>query len=413
MGERTHADVLMKTKKSNRKNNREKKMKKYFVVFLLFLGVLSGVTSLAASDRFAFVTSEGDNNLAVIDLNTEKIVKTLPTGQTPHALAFTKDGKGYVNNRGSKELTVIDGNKFEVIRTIVLPATSMLVALSPDDKTLAVVYKDALKVSFLDTATDAIIKTIVIGKEPDGVFKGAMMRHPYWSKDGNFVYATDDVNNNIVKIDAKTAEIKATIALPGPSHYLHPSLDGKLLYSVNEAEKGGGTSVTVIDGNTDKIVKDVPIPLETGEQGSLHHGEFTRDGKYFFVCNEGGRTVAIMDTAKQEIMKTVKAGMGAGHPAMTRDGKYIFVIHHKDNVVTVIDVPKQEVIKTISVGAGKKQAHASYFTPDGKYLYMINAEDNVMNKIDVTKMEVVSKFTVGKSSMFFGVKEGNEFPSTE
>jgi hypothetical protein len=40
----------------------------------------------------------------------------------------------------------------------------MLVALSPDDKTLAVVYKDALKVSFLDTATDAIIKTIVIGK---------------------------------------------------------------------------------------------------------------------------------------------------------------------------------------------------------------------------------------------------------
>jgi len=388
-------------------------MRKAAIMMTAFLTLCSFAIAAGASDRFAFVTSEGDNNLAVIDLNTEKIVKTLPTGKTPHALAFTKDGKGYVNNRGSKELTVIDGNKFEVIRTIALPATSMLVALSPDDKTLAVVYKDALKVSFLDTATDAIIKTITIGKEQDGVFKGAMMRHPYWSKDGNFVYATDDVNNNIVKIDAKTAEIKATIALPGPSHYLHPSSDGKLLYSVNEAEKGGRTSVTVIDGNTDKIVKDVLIPLETGEQGSLHHGEFSRDAKYFFVCNEGGRTVAIMDTAKQEIVKTVKAGMGAGHPAMTKDGKYIFVIQHKDNVVTVIDVPKQEVLKTISVGAGKKQAHASYFTPDGKYLYMINTEDNVMNKIDVAKMEVVSKLTVGKSSMFFGIKEGNEFPSTE
>jgi YVTN family beta-propeller protein len=388
-------------------------MKKHFVVIMLFLNMLFVGSASAASDRFAFVTSEGDNNLVVIDLNTEKTVKTLPTGKTPHALAFTKEGKGYVNNRGSKDLTVIDGNKFEVIRTIALPATSMLVALSPDDKTLAVVYKDALKVSFLDTATDAIIKTITIGKEPDGVFKGAMMRHPYWSKDGNFIYATDDVNNKIVKIDAKTAEIKATIALPGPSHYLHPSSDGKLLYSVNEAEKGGGTSVTVIDSETDKIVKDIPMPLEAGEQGLLHHGEFTKDGKYFFVCNEGGRTVAIMDTVKKEIVKTLKTGMGAGHPAMTRDGKYIFVIQHKDNVVTVIDVDKQEVVKNIPVGNGKKQAHASYFTPGGKYLYMINVEDNMMNKIDAGKMEVVSKIPVGKAAMFFGIKEGKEFPSTE
>jgi YVTN family beta-propeller protein len=388
------------------------KMKRHVVV-IMFLSMFCTALVSAASDRFAFVTSEGDNNLAVIDLNTEKIVKTLPTGKTPHALAFTKDGKGYVNNRGSKELTVIEGNKFEVIRTIALPATSMLVALSPDDKTLAVVYKDALKVSFLDTATDAIIKTITIGKEPDGVFKGAMMRHPYWSKDGNVVYATDDVNNKIVKIDAKTAEIKATIALPGPSHYLHPSSDGKLLYSVNEAEKGGGTSVTVIDSKTDKIVKDVPIPLETGEQGSLHHGEFTRDGKYFFVCNEGGRTVAVLDTAKQEIIKTIRVGMGAGHPGMTRDGKYIFVIHHKDNVVAVIDVEKQEVVKSIPVGAGKKQAHAGYFTPDGKYFYMINAEDNIITKIDVSTREVVSRIPVGKTAMYFGIKEGKEFPSTE
>jgi len=388
-------------------------MKKAAIVLTAFLTFCSFAAAAGASDRFAFVTSEGDNNLVVIDLNTGKIVKTLPTGKTPHALAFTKGGKGYVNNRGSKELTVIDGNKFEVIRTVALPATSILVALSPDDKILAVVYKDALKVSFLDTATDAIIKTIAIGKEPDGVFKGAMMKHPYWSKDSRYIYASDNVNNTIVKIDPATGEIRATIILPGSNHYLHPSKDGRLLYAVNETTKGGGTSITLIDSESDRIVKDIPIPLEAGEQGLGHHGEFTRDGKYFFVCNEGGRTVAVLDTAKQEIIKTIKAGIGAGHPAMTRDGKYIFVLQHKDNVVTVIDVSKQEVIKTISVGTGKKQAHASYFTPDGKYLYMINAEDNVMNKIDVAKVEVVSKLPVGKSSMFFGIKEGNEFPSTE
>jgi YVTN family beta-propeller protein len=412
MGDGAHADVLKKAKKCNSKDTMEGKMKRCFVVLMLCLGVLPAVTALAASDRFAFITSEGDNNLSVIDLTAEKTVKPLSTGKTPHVLVFTKGGKGYVNNRGSKDLTVIDGNSFEVLKTVVLPSTSFQLTLSPDGKTLAIAYKDALKISLLDTSTDTITRTIAIGKEPEGVFKGAMMKHSYWSKDGRYVYASDNVNSAIVKADAATGEIKATISLPGPNHYLHPSPDGKLVYAVNEAEKSG-TSVTLIDSITDKIVKDIPILLEAGEQGLLHHGEFTKDGKYFFVCNEGGRTVAIMDTAKQEIVKTLKVGMGAGHPAMTKDGKYIFVIQHKDNVVTVIDVNKQEVVKNIPVGIGKKQAHASYFTPDGKYLYMINAEDNILNKIDVSKMEVVSKIPVGKTAMFFGIKEENEFPSTE
>ena len=89
---------------------------------------------------------------------------------------------------------------------------------------------------------------------------------------------------------------------------------------------------------------------------------------------------------------------------MTRDGRYIFVIHHKDNIVAVIDTAKQEVVKNISVGTGKKQAHGGYFTPDGKYFYMINAEDNLMNKIDVAKMEVVTRISEGRSAMYFGIK---------
>ena len=388
-------------------------MKKTAALLLVFLLSFFLRNAAAETDgRFAFVPSEGDNNLMVVDLIAEKMVKTLPTGKTPHALVFTKEGKGYVNNRGTKDLTVIDGNTFELIKTIPLPATSFQLALSPDGKTLAVAYKDALKISLIDTSTDAIIRTMEIGKEPAGAFKGAMMKHPYWSRNGKYLYASDNVNNTIVKIDADTFEIKAAIPLPGSNHYIHPSPDGKLLYAVNETTKGG-TSVTLIGNATDKIVKDISIPLEAGEPGLGHHGEFTRDGKFFFVCNEGGRTVAVIDTAKMEVIKTLKVGMGAGHPAMTRDGKYIFVIHHKDNVVTVIDTAKQEVIKDISVGTGKKQAHGSYFSPDDKYLYTIDAKDNMLVKIDVAKREVVSKIGVGKSAMYFGIREGKEFPGTE
>lgn len=380
----------------------------WFVITLLMCSNIFA----AEADRYAFVTSEGDNNLTIVDLIAEKTVKILPTGKVPHALVFTKEGKGYVNNRATKDITVIDGKSLAVLKTIPLPATSFQLALSPDNKVLAIAYKDSLKVSFIDTATDNIVKTIQIGKEPESGFKGALMKHPYWSKDGKYLYASDNANNTIVKINMESYEIKAVIQMSGSNHYIHPSGDGNLLYAVNETTKSG-TSVTIIDGKTDRIIKDVPVPLEPNEAGLGHHGEFSRDDKYFFVCNEGGKTVAIMDVAKKEFIKTLQVGMGAGHPAMTKDGKLIFVIHHKDSVIAVIDVDNQKVVKNISVGTGKKQAHAGYFTPDGKYFYMINAEDNMMIKIDVGKMEVASRFPVGKSSMYFGIKEGDEFPSTE
>ena len=153
------------------------------ILFLAGAGHVLAGKNQAETERYAFVTNEGDNNLIVVDLNTEKTVRVLPTGKAPHALAFTNKGKGYVNNRGSKDLTVIDGNRFEVITTIPLSATSFQLALSPDGKTLAVAYKDALKVSLIDTSTDSVIKTISIGREPEWAFKGAMMRHPYWSRD--------------------------------------------------------------------------------------------------------------------------------------------------------------------------------------------------------------------------------------
>src|SRR5574342_176902 len=76
----------------------------------------------SSSERFAFVTSEADNSLMIIDLKTEKMIKTLPTGETPHAIVFTKTGKGYVNNRSSTDLTVINGNTFDIVKIIPLPA---------------------------------------------------------------------------------------------------------------------------------------------------------------------------------------------------------------------------------------------------------------------------------------------------
>ncbi|HET6515951.1 MAG TPA: hypothetical protein VFG09_12380 [Thermodesulfovibrionales bacterium] len=54
----------------------------------------------------------------------------------------------------------------------------------------------------------------------------------------------------------------------------------------------------MIDSETDRVIKDIPIPLEAGEHGLGHHGEFSKDGKCFFLCNEHIKDGGFMNKTK-------------------------------------------------------------------------------------------------------------------
>ncbi|MDY6897942.1 MAG: cytochrome D1 domain-containing protein, partial [Cyanobacteriota bacterium] len=190
---------------------------------LLILIVCAGIASAQMNlpwekERFAYVTNEGDHNLMVLDLEQEKTIATLETDKAPHSLVFDNDGKGYVNNRESNVLTVIDGNNFEVIEDILLPATSFQLELSPDKKTLAVGYKDALIVSFIDTKTLEPMASVPIGRQPAGT-EITRMKHPYWSNDGKYLYVGDNVNQTVVKVDVQSFDVASTIPVAGTVHH--------------------------------------------------------------------------------------------------------------------------------------------------------------------------------------------------
>lgn len=375
-----------------------------FSVLLAFYSAVSAATFPAwEQGRFAYVTNEKDDTLVVIDLKTEKTLTTLQTGKIPHALVFTPEGKGYVNNRGSQTLTVIDGNHFKVTNTIKLPATSFQIALSPDHKMLAVGYKDALQVSFVDTQTDTLLATVKIGEEPAGT-KTTRMKHPFWSKDGQFVYIGDNVNRTVVKVDARNFKVAATIPVAATGHHFVLHQDGKHLYVAHENNTDGGTSVSVIDVATDTVLKNIMIPLGKDEKAKGHHGTFDHSGRYFFFCNEGGTTVTVIDSTDMSVVKMLQAGMGAGHAYFAKGGQYAYIVPHKDNVVTVVDVAKQEAVQSIPAGKGKKLGHSGYFSADGRYFYVLNAPDQLLVKIDLQQRATVSSMPVGKKPLILVVR---------
>lgn len=365
-----------------------------------------------AQARRAFVTCEADDRLVVVDLLTMQVLKSLPTGKTPHVVVFTPGGKGYVNNRGSPSLTVVDAHRLEVVRTIPLPATSFQLALSPDGRTLAVACKDRLALLLVDTATDTVLRTVELGPPPAGAPGGALTRHPLWSADSRTVWVPDCAHNTLVHVDAATGALLATLPVPAPVHYLHRWPDARTLCAVTEGA-GASSYVVLLDDNATTPAHLRPLPFPAAEKPYLHHGQLAPDLASFFVCRDGGREVLVLDVEGGQQLAQIPTRPGPGHAASSADGRRMFVIHHRDSVVSVIDVAQRMVIKTIQTGAGAKHAHACYLSADGGRFYVANAESGTLVAIDTATLEVAGSVAVGNTPMFFGVQEGEAFPPTE
>ncbi|MDH3349538.1 MAG: hypothetical protein OEM02_15745, partial [Desulfobulbaceae bacterium] len=316
-------------------------------------------------------------------------------------IVFAGHCRAYVNNRGDKFLSVIDTAKQQVVGKIELPGASLQLELSPNGETIAISYQKELKLSLLDVKTETITATVTVGENTNPDHKGRIMVHPFWSKKGDFIYIQDNINKNVVKVDSKTFSVSAKIAMPGANHDLMASENGKIIYAIN-GKTSKGTSLTIIDSLSDKIVSDIAVPLLEGEKGKGHHGEIDRNNTLYF-CNEGGRSVTLVDLKDLKAVKNVETGKGPGHAVLSVDGKYMFIIPHKDSLVSVVDTSTREVIKNINTGDGKKLGHSAFVTNDGKFLYVINVPDQKIIKIDTNKLEVVSRVTIGKNALAFGV----------
>src|SRR4026209_804282 len=95
---------------------------------LLITGMLVAATSMTAQvpglTGTIVVTNKTPATATIIDVGSGRTLATLPTGQGPHEIAITRDGRTAVvtaygaQGRGGNTLTVIDVPGRKVVRTI-------------------------------------------------------------------------------------------------------------------------------------------------------------------------------------------------------------------------------------------------------------------------------------------------------
>ena len=300
---------------------------------------LAAVCGAAHAQGTAYVSSEKDDALTMIDLATLTVEGTVPTCKRGRHIQLTPDRKIMVACTDSNAADVIDPATGKSLRRVPLGDEPEAFDISPDGKTLYVSNEDAAEASFIDAASGKKLQSIKVGQEPEGVKVSA---------DGKTLYVTSEVASLVHVIDVATAKITKNVKVGKRPRRMALTPDGKELWVTNEL----GASVSIIATATHTVTDTIKLEVKGARAQDITPVGIlmARDGKRAFVALGKANHVAFVDVASRKVSNLVLVGKRAWNVALDKAEAKLFVVNGLSDDVTVVDVAGAKPIKSIPVG---------------------------------------------------------------
>ncbi|MBC3932845.1 PA14 domain-containing protein [Undibacterium curvum] len=352
--------------------------------------VSSAVTTNAAVSSMATIiepqvnktyrvwTVNPDNNsVSVIDPVTNKLVKEIPVGTNPRALARSADGRIFVTNKDAATISVINPVTLLVSGSLTLPYASQPhgILFSPDGAAFYVALEATGQVIKYDATTQTVIANQFIGNNPrhiamTGDSKQILVSRfitPALPGEGTAKVDVSKRGGEVVVLNASNLSVLKTIALMrsdssnadgdgrGVPNYLGAaaiSPDGKTAWipsKKDNLERGG-----LRDGNALDFASTVRATSSKIDLGLLQEnlaarvdhafsGLATADvyhpsGAYLFAALESSREVAVVNAYTGLELQRVVVGLAPQSLAISPDGNKLFVQNYMDRSVSVLDL---------------------------------------------------------------------------
>jgi len=304
----------------------------------LILGLATAMSVHAQG--VAYVSSEKDNALTLIDMKTLAVTGTLATCKRPRHLLRSPDGKQLMTACGdSNQADVIDIASGKSARKIPLGDDPEAFDLSPDAKTLYVSNEEEGALSFVDAATGKITASVKVGKEPEGVKVSA---------DGKTVYVTSEAANLVHVIDTASAKLTHNIKVGKRPRRFALTPDGAQLWVSNELD----ASLSIIDTKSHTVTGTVKFEVKGMRASDITPVGLvmTRDGKRAFVSLGRANHLAFVDVASRKVTDLVLVGKRAWNVALNKAETQAWVVNGLSDDLTVIDIASAKPLKTLAVG---------------------------------------------------------------
>jgi len=317
------------------------------------------IAALAPAGAWAgtlVVLNKAEATASFIDVDTGKVVATLPTGQAPHEAATSPDG--------SRVLATNYG-------TAAAPGSSL---------------------TLFDVAKPAVVKTIDLGvyRRPHGVV---------WL-DARRALVTAEGSKALLVVDVEAGKVEAAVTTAQEvSHMVARTADGARAFVANI----GSGSVTVVDVAARRVVSQVATGK--GAEGI----DITPDGKRVWVTNREADTVSVVDSGTLDVLSSIEAKSFPIRARVTPDGRHVLVSCARSGDVAVFDAASFKEVRRVAVKLepGAREGRLMDFgassvpigivvTPDGKRAFVAHANADVISVLDLDGWKAVGTLKAGK-----------------
>lgn len=324
-----------------------------FAFAALTLGALT-LTPPAHADTL-LVANKSEATLSFVDLPGGEVVATVPTGDGPHEVAVSPDGKtAVVTDYGTgrapgSTLTVVDVPARKVARTVDLGDYRRphgIVFL--DDTRVAVTVEGNQAVIVVDVVSGEVLQAVETGQEVSHMLAVA----------GDRAFVANIGSGTMTVLDLAKGENLGSVETGQGAEGIAVTPDGSQVWVTNRA----ADTVTLVDPKTLEVV------AELASEGFPIRAEATPDGRRILVTNARGSTLTVIDTKSRKVERTVPIKIEAASPEdrlfgdrfgdssvpigieIAPDGQRAFIAHANADRVQVLDLETWETVAVLTAG---------------------------------------------------------------
>ncbi|MEV8468039.1 YVTN family beta-propeller repeat protein [Fluviibacterium sp. DFM31] len=306
----------------------------------LRIAALIAMVTLPTSAAEIWVTNEKDDTISVIDVETLEVIRTLPTGERPRGITFSRDfSRVYICASDSDTVQVMDPVSGEILHDLPSGEDPEQFVLHPDDRHLYIANEDDAITTVVDTETRRVVAQIDVGIEPEGMAV---------SPDGKVAITTSETTNMAHWIDTETQQLFANTLVDSRPRHAEFVKDGRELWVSSEI---GGT-ITVFDTATQSEIAKISFEVDGIHPDRVQPVgfEFTQGDTHAFVALGPSNHLAVVNADTYEVEDYILVGRRVWHMAFSPDKNLLFTTNGVSGDVTVVEVAKRTAIKSIKVG---------------------------------------------------------------
>lgn len=288
------------------------------------------------------VTNKSSSTASLISLATGQVVAELPTGNGPHEVAASTDGRvavvtDYGAQVGGSTLTIIDVPGRRVARTVDLGGYTRPhgVAFMPGDSIVAVTSEASRNVVLVRVADGTIVRAIPTGQPGSHMLAITAA--------GDRIYTGNIPVASVTELNVARGEAVRSFAVPTQPEAITVTPDGDEVW-VGSNNTGVVSVVRTRDGTVETAATGLTRPYRV---------LITPDRRLVLIPDYSGESLRVLDyRSRAERGRVAFAGGGPQGVVVSPDSRTAFVSLSRQDRIAIVDLETLIVAGYVPAGSG-------------------------------------------------------------